>query len=83
MRRKPYSVVLFDEIEKAHEDVWNILLQNVLLLAEAAVMTGTAGYRYPLAAVLTAAILLLNGKTIMVICKRLLSKIREYRGGTK
>ena len=27
MRRKPYSVVLFDEIEKAHEDVWNILLQ--------------------------------------------------------
>ena len=27
VRRKPYSVVLFDEIEKAHEDVWNILLQ--------------------------------------------------------
>ena len=24
---EPYSVVLFDEIEKAHEDVWNILLQ--------------------------------------------------------
>ena len=22
VRRKPYSVVLFDEIEKAHEDVW-------------------------------------------------------------
>ena len=27
VRRKPYSVVLFDEIEKAHEDVWNMLLQ--------------------------------------------------------
>ena len=27
MRRKPYSVVLFDEIEKAHPDVMNILLQ--------------------------------------------------------
>ena len=27
VRRKPYSVVLFDEMEKAHEDVWNILLQ--------------------------------------------------------
>ena len=27
MRRKPYSVVLFDEIEKAHEDVFNLLLQ--------------------------------------------------------
>ena len=26
-RRKPYSVVLFDEIEKAHPDVFNILLQ--------------------------------------------------------
>lgn len=27
VRRKPYSVVLFDEIEKAHSDVFNILLQ--------------------------------------------------------
>ncbi|MFX6732617.1 AAA family ATPase, partial [Acinetobacter baumannii] len=26
-RRKPYSVVLFDEIEKAHPDVFNMLLQ--------------------------------------------------------
>ncbi len=26
-RRKPYSVVLFDEIEKAHPDVFNVLLQ--------------------------------------------------------
>ena len=27
MRRKPYSVVLFDEVEKAHPDVFNVLLQ--------------------------------------------------------
>ncbi len=27
VRRKPYSVILFDEIEKAHQDVFNILLQ--------------------------------------------------------
>ena len=27
VRRKPYAVVLFDEIEKAHEDVFNLLLQ--------------------------------------------------------
>ena len=27
VRRKPYCVVLFDEIEKAHPDVWNMLLQ--------------------------------------------------------
>ncbi len=27
IRRRPYSVVLFDEIEKAHPDVWNALLQ--------------------------------------------------------
>ena len=27
VRRKPWSVVLFDEMEKAHEDVWSLLLQ--------------------------------------------------------
>ena len=27
VRRKPYSVILFDEIEKAHSDVFNVLLQ--------------------------------------------------------
>ncbi len=27
VRRRPYSVVLFDEVEKAHGDVWNVLLQ--------------------------------------------------------
>ncbi len=27
MRRRPYQVILFDEVEKAHQDVFNILLQ--------------------------------------------------------
>src|SRR5450432_4040620 len=27
VRRRPYSVILFDEVEKAHADVWNVLLQ--------------------------------------------------------
>lgn len=27
VRRRPYNVVLFDEVEKAHRDVWNLLLQ--------------------------------------------------------
>ena len=27
VRRKPYSVILFDEVEKAHPDFFNILLQ--------------------------------------------------------
>ena len=27
VRRKPYSVILFDEIEKAHPDIYNIFLQ--------------------------------------------------------
>ncbi|MBO7377356.1 MAG: ATP-dependent Clp protease ATP-binding subunit [Clostridia bacterium] len=27
VRRKPYSIVLFDEIEKAHEDIFNVMLQ--------------------------------------------------------
>ena len=27
VRKKPYSIILFDEIEKAHPDVWNSLLQ--------------------------------------------------------
>jgi len=27
VRRHPYSVVLLDEVEKAHPDVWNIFLQ--------------------------------------------------------
>jgi len=27
VRRKPYSVILFDELEKAHSDIWSVLLQ--------------------------------------------------------
>jgi ATP-dependent Clp protease ATP-binding subunit ClpC len=27
VRRRPYSVVLFDEVEKAHPDVFNVFLQ--------------------------------------------------------
>lgn len=41
VRRKPYSVVLFDEIEKAHEDVWNILLQ----ILEDGVVTNAQGHK--------------------------------------
>ena len=41
VRRRPYSVVLFDEIEKAHEDVWNILLQ----ILEDGVVTDSQGRR--------------------------------------
>ena len=41
VRRKPYSVLLFDEIEKAHEDVFNILLQ----IMEDGVLTDSHGHR--------------------------------------
>jgi ATP-dependent Clp protease ATP-binding subunit ClpB len=27
VRRRPYSIILFDEVEKAHPDVWNVMLQ--------------------------------------------------------
>jgi len=39
VRRKPYSVILFDEIEKAHEDVFNIMLQ----IMEDGVLTDSQG----------------------------------------
>ncbi len=39
VRRKPYSVILFDEIEKAHPDVFNILLQ----ILEDGVLTDSQG----------------------------------------
>lgn len=39
VRRKPYSVVLFDEIEKAHEDIFNILLQ----ILEDGILTDSKG----------------------------------------
>ena len=41
MRRKPYSVILFDEIEKAHPDVFNILLQ----ILEDGILTDSQGRR--------------------------------------
>ena len=41
VRRKPYSVVLFDEIEKAHPDVFNILLQ----ILEDGILTDGQGRR--------------------------------------
>ncbi len=39
VRRKPYSVILFDEIEKAHPDVFNILLQ----IMEDGILTDSQG----------------------------------------
>jgi len=39
VRRKPYSVVLFDEIEKAHSDIYNILLQ----IMEDGILTDSRG----------------------------------------
>ncbi len=41
VRRKPYSVVLFDEIEKAHEDVFNIMLQ----IMDDGILTDSQGRR--------------------------------------
>ncbi len=41
IRRQPYSVVLFDEIEKAHPDVFNILLQ----ILEDGILTDSQGRR--------------------------------------
>jgi ATP-dependent Clp protease ATP-binding subunit ClpC len=41
IRRRPYSVVLFDEIEKAHRDVFNILLQ----VMEDGILTDSQGRR--------------------------------------
>lgn len=41
IRRKPYSVILFDEIEKAHPDIFNILLQ----ILEDGILTDSHGRR--------------------------------------
>ena len=41
VRRRPYSVILFDEIEKAHRDVFNILLQ----VMEDGILTDSQGRR--------------------------------------
>jgi ATP-dependent Clp protease ATP-binding subunit ClpC len=42
VRRNPYSVVLFDEIEKAHPDVWNMLLQ----ILEEGCLTDSVGHAW-------------------------------------
>ena len=41
VRRHPYSVLLFDELEKAHPDVWNLLLQ----IMEDGILTDSQGRR--------------------------------------
>ncbi|MBP1559678.1 MAG: ATP-dependent Clp protease ATP-binding subunit [Oscillospiraceae bacterium] len=41
VRKKPYSVILFDEIEKAHSDIYNILLQ----IFEDGILTDSSGRR--------------------------------------
>ena len=41
VRRRPYSVVLFDELEKAHADIWSILLQ----IMEDGILTDARGVR--------------------------------------
>ncbi len=41
VRRRPYAVVLFDEIEKAHQDIWGILLQ----IMEDGMLTDAQGRR--------------------------------------
>ena len=41
VRRHPYSVLLFDELEKAHPDVWNLLLQ----IMEDGILTDSQGHR--------------------------------------
>ena len=41
IRKRPYRVVLFDELEKAHPDVWNLLLQ----ILEDGVLTDSQGQK--------------------------------------
>ena len=41
VRRKPYCVILFDEIEKAHPDIFNIMLQ----ILEDGILTDAQGRR--------------------------------------
>ena len=66
VRRKPYSVVLFDEIEKAHEDVWNILLQ----ILEDGVATDAQGRRVDFK------------NTVIVMTSNVGAKSITARGGT-
>ena len=41
IRKRPYRVVLFDELEKAHQDVWNLLLQ----ILEDGTLTDSHGHK--------------------------------------
>jgi ATP-dependent Clp protease ATP-binding subunit ClpC len=41
VRRRPYSVILFDELEKAHNDIWSILLQ----IMDDGILTDSKGRR--------------------------------------
>ena len=66
VRRKPYSVVLFDEIEKAHEDVWNILLQ----ILEDGVVTDAQGRKVDFK------------NTVIVMTSNVGAKSITSRGGT-
>ena len=66
VRRKPYSVVLFDEIEKAHEDVWNILLQ----ILEDGVVTDAQGRKVDFR------------NTVIVMTSNVGAKSITARGGT-
>ena len=66
VRRKPYSVVLFDEMEKAHEDVWNILLQ----ILEDGVVTDAQGRRVDFR------------NTVIVMTSNIGAKSITSRGGT-
>ncbi|MBQ7713313.1 MAG: ATP-dependent Clp protease ATP-binding subunit, partial [Oscillospiraceae bacterium] len=66
VRRKPYSVVHFDEIEKAHEDVWNILLQ----ILEDGVVTDAQGRKVDFR------------NTVIVMTSNVGAKSITARGGT-
>lgn len=50
IRRRPYTVVLFDEIEKAHPDVFNMLLQ---LFEDGHLTDSQVCYKFELVALLT------------------------------
>ncbi|MDK1046382.1 MAG: ATP-dependent Clp protease ATP-binding subunit, partial [Anaerolineales bacterium] len=65
IRRKPYSVVLFDEIEKAHPEVMNILLQ----ILEEGMLTDSIGRRVNFR------------NTIIIMTSNLGSKFAQTSGG--
>jgi ATP-dependent Clp protease ATP-binding subunit ClpB len=80
VRRRPYSVVLFDEIEKAHPDVFNVLLQ---LLDDGRLTDGqgrTVDFRNTLV-IMTSNLgseLWLGGKAVSVTRDTITHALREY-----